>query len=239
MILSLYGSATAIESFRIYPAYGASLQVYIKNDTVLIPHSLPDFLTANSAVPSKGYRSYTGVLGLRPIWAFGAHHNPCIIWNFPFEWNLKQTVDQIKIELRLNNYHVDVKYLVIVTRGEPGFIFKAEAVNKLDDVWGAWNFNLPLTLLPEDTAAMMLEWDGKKLNPFHEGNAFFVIPGTDAVTLRRKRIAFTIKADRERTSGYYTSWHTNLITPDLHGKYRKLNSGDTCSAIWEFRPARD
>ncbi len=221
------------ESFLIYPEYGASIQAYRKCGIELISHSVPK---AKPLAPG-GYRSYSSALGFCPIWAFGSQHNPCILWQGPFKWNIMESADLLKIELSRDMYHVSVKYLITVKKGIAGFTLEVEACNKIDDIYGTFNFNLPLTLTPGDISATTLEWEGKCISPVDVGDTFFVIPATGELVVRRPRISLAIAADKNKTSGFYADWRTVFITPDLRGKYQKLKAGEFYRTAWSFKPS--
>lgn len=223
------------ESFVLYPEYGASLQNYKKGDRQILAHSLPGFIETNTFAPG-GYRSYSGVGGLRPIWSFGSHHNPCILWQGPFEWELDESQsDEWRITLSRDLFHVAVTYTIIVRKGESGFEFIASAVNKIDHAYGMFSFNLPLVFTPEELPEVRFEWEEDGQLDFRDiRNSFTVIPAKRLLTVRKKGWAFTIESDPDKTAGYYTDMSPSYVTPDLRGYYKKLNSGDVYATKWRF-----
>ena len=223
------------ESFLIYPEYGASIQAYQCNGIEIIPHSMPKFMSSKPPAPG-GYRSYKKVLGFRPIWAFGSHHLPCIVWQGPFQWNIEQTSDLLKIELSREMYHVTVKYNVIVKKDSAGFGIELEACNKIEDAYGAFNFSLPLSLNNDDSALMTLESENTKINPVKSGDTFFVIPPTGELLIRKPDISLAITVDKNKTAGFYTEWRVSFISPDLRSKYQKLKKGQSYNTAWHFKP---
>jgi hypothetical protein len=226
--------ANGEESFVIYPKYGATLQNYRLGDETIIPHSLPEFIEKNTFEPG-GYRSYSGAGGFRPIWAFGSHHNPCVVWQGPFEWNVDSNDREIRVELARKMPHVDLNYTIVVEKGKRGFTFTARAVNKIDGAYGTFSFNLPLALTSADFADLNFEWENGGALPFRDiRDTFVVIPAKRCLTVSKPGVVFAIESDPELTAGYYTDMSLTCVTPDLRGYYQKLGAGDACSATWRF-----
>ena len=226
------------ETFVVYPKYGASLQDWQIDGVPVIAHSLPSFREACEYLPG-GYRSYKGVGGFRPIWALGTQHNPCILWQGPFEFAvLEKTYSVVELELCRDMAHVTVRYRVRVVRGEPGFRYSAEASNKMANCFGAFNFNLALAVRPEDVDATGFEWEengvSRDLTLNDQFDSFFVIPAAAGIHVRTRRWEVVIESDPDTTAGYYTDWSTRFLTPDLHGQYRALAPGDRYATTWRF-----
>lgn len=231
------------ETLAVYPRYGGTLQDWRRGPITLIPHALPAFLQRPTFEPG-GYRSYTGAGGFRPIWALGTHHNPCILWQGAFDWRVAVDTGDLKvIELSRLLPHVDVCYRVAVRRGTPGFVFDAEATNRLEDAYGAFNFNLPLDMRPQDLDHTDFEWkDAERLQrlTLHEqGESFFRLPPTSELSICRVDHRVRIGSDPERSTGFYVDWGSGFLTPDLRGVYRKLGVGERVTAHWTFRASTE
>jgi hypothetical protein len=220
------------ECFLIYPKYGGTLQSFFKADTEIIPHSLPGFIEKNNFLPG-GYRSYSGVGGFRPIWAFGSHHNPCILWQGSFEWDIKETKDCIEIFLSREMTHVDVRYKITVNKGQSGFIFEAKATNKIEDAYGTFSFNLPLSVKPERLDEVEIEGESKYLKLADQRDSFLVIPPSDKLTVKINGLTLSIDSNKTKNAGFYTDWSSRFITPDLRGIYQKLKAGEEYVTSWK------
>ena len=223
------------ESFVVYPKYGGSLQNYRKGNISLIPHSLPGFIDTCNFEPG-GYRSYSGVGGFRPIWSFGSHHNPCILWQSAFDWSIDESCnDTVVIKLTKEMYHVAVEYTIIVRKDESGFIFTANAVNKIDNAYGMFSFNLPLSFSIADIATSAFNWEcGGKMLLRNVRDTFVVIPAKHFLNISKSDIELKIESNPKLTAGFYTDISPCYITPDLRGYYQKLSHGDLYSTVWKF-----
>ena len=218
------------ESFVIYPDFGATLQGLEKGGFVVIPHELPAFVGRDGHLPG-GYRSYTGAGGFRPIWAFGSHHNPCVLWQGPFAYKVEEAAGVIVVRLSRSMPHVEVVYTVTVRQDVSGFGFAAEAVNQVEGAYGSFNFNLPLC---PPTRATTFRWPGGSLRLGDVRDSFFVLPPSDKLVVDLGRAALAIESDPAQTAGFYTDWAPSFITPDLRGVYRKLREGEHYKASWRF-----
>lgn len=228
------------ESFEVYPKFGASLQNWCSGDNVIIPGSMEGFLKRD-ALPC-GYRSYAAAGGLRSIWGFGTHSNPCILWQHPWRWSVvEQTSDRVAVELSAEFVHVTVRVRIAIERGRTGFIYESHGSNKLEHAYGVFNFNLPLFFHLGDLDEMKLGWqeNGRPrtttLSSKAEGG--FWIPARGPLTVENQTWSLTIDADAESTAGYFVDWGAGFITPDLHGVYRPLRRGDEIATRWCFKLA--
>lgn len=227
------------EAFSLYPKYGGTLQGWSFQDVTLVPHKFPISLRKNAPLPG-GFKSYIGVGGFRPVWAFGTHQVPCILWQFPFAWTVeKNTDEEIVVSLRRAFPQVDISYQIYVRRGIPGFVYGVEAVNKWEDAFGAINFNLPLAITSwEETS---LKWlDGEKVHQktFAEFSASgFWLPCGNQLELKSGNWKLGIRAREGEYAGCYVDWDCAWgMTPDLRGVYRKLARQESLRAQWEFSP---
>jgi hypothetical protein len=221
------------ESFYIYPEYGASLQGLMKGDIEIIPHSLPAFVGRNDFQPG-GYRSYSGVGGFRPIWAFGSHHNPCILWQGPFEWDIMEDGNSIAILLSRKMYHVDVEYKIVVSKGKSGFRVEAAAVNKIDGACGTFSFNLPLAIGPDELTEVEISSESRKIKMKDVRDSFFVFPACAKLVVKKRNLIFAVESEIAKCAGFYTDWSASYLTPDYRGSYKKLDKGEVYKVIWNF-----
>lgn len=226
------------ETFVIYPRFGATLQDWRVGGATIIPHALPEFLRGGASPPG-GYGSYTSAGGFRPIWALGVHTNPCILWQGPFEWKVAvESEDLIVVELSRRMRHVDVRYIVTARKGAPGFTFQAEAVNKLDDAYGAFNFNLILATQPQDFDETAFAWmengQERRLRLPDIGDSFFRLPAAKEMTVVKPGYSACIGCDPAKTAGFYVDWAQTYLTPDLRGFYRPMRVGEREVVEWRF-----
>ena len=227
------------ESFEVYPRFGGVLQNWCSGKEIIIPESLEARLKAGNMFEKGGYRSYSSIGGLRPIWALGTHHNPCILWNFPFAWKIIADSPEVKtIELTRSLYHVDVTYRISIKKGTTGFSYSLKAVNKLDFTYGAFSFNLPLSFNVSEINSTSLLWnDDKQLHklPFSEVKAsFFVVPSRRSVQVKKQNYLLSIDCGEVGGSGFYVDWSSTFMTPDLHGIYKPLKKGAVTETQWTF-----
>jgi len=219
------------ETFVIYPRYGATLQDWHRDGQRLIAHTLPGFLALNRFAPG-GYRSFTRALGFRPIWALGTHHNPCILWQHPYQWRRLERPGraEIAVELTLSLAHCEIRYEVGIEDGKPGFAFTAHATPRQAGLYGAWSFNLPLAL--EDPERTRIRWDGmeKAVNDLEPG----WLPGVQTMGLVTPGWKLEILQETGEAAGYFVDRGKSAITPDLHGAYRIREAGEPVTARWRF-----
>lgn len=223
------------ESFVICPEFGGTLQDYRLNGREIIPDSVTPFIGRSEFMPG-GYRSYSAAGGLRPIWALGAHHNPCILWQYPFQFEMteERNNDCFKIKLTRSLYHVDVNYLISVQKGRSGFIFEAEAVNKLDNAIAMFGFNLPISYVPDSMENVSLLWEVGQMRLSDARDGFLVLPARKFLKVVRSDCALKISVESEKTAGFYMDMHRGFITPDLRGEYTHLKRGEKHNVKWEF-----
>jgi hypothetical protein len=227
------------ETFVIYPRFGGTLQDWRVGGTTIIPHALPEFLRGNIPPPG-GYGSYTlAGVGFRPIWALGLNSNPCILWQGPFEWKVAaESEDMIAVELSRMMLHVDVRYTVTARKGTSGFTFRAEAVNKLEGAYGAFNFNLLLTTQPQDFEETAFAWteDGRERRlPLPDFcDSFFRLPAVREMTVVKPGYSVCIGCDPAKTAGFYVDWSDAYLTPDVRGLYRIMRVGQREIVEWRF-----
>ena len=231
------------ETFVIYPKYGGSLQDWRLDESPIIPHLLPGFLEKHDFLPG-GYGSYTRVGGFRPIWALGTHHNPCIIWQYPFLWAVHEdTPEKIVIELKREFYHVVISYRISIEKGKSGFSYEARAKNKLNMVYGAFNFHVWLVSSSSDILQTSFVWQEhgqkKQLTIGEQHDSFFRIPANDSITVNKMDWSMKIVSEPDKTAGYFIDWSTTFLTPDIHGIYRKLSAGDEVKTRWVFSVNRN
>jgi hypothetical protein len=225
------------ESFVVYPKFGASLQDWQCDGKTIILDSMESFLKRNM-LPG-GYRSYAAVGGFRPIWALGTHSNPCILWQYPWNWRIsEQTRDNVAVELKLELPHGDFSIVITVERGKPGFAYEARCVNKLEHTYGAFNFNLPIPFSLDDLMNMKLVWndDGKthEMTVAGQAESAFWIPAGGPLEIRQTDRILHIDAAPEKTAGYFVDWNAGFVTPDLHGVYRPLKIGEETVTRWHL-----
>ncbi|MEI6166917.1 MAG: family 20 glycosylhydrolase [bacterium] len=225
------------ESFEVYPKFGASLQDWQRAGEVIIAETMGSFVTRG--MQPGGYRSYSASGGLRLIWAMGVHSNPCILWQYPWEWTmLEQTPDVVCVELKLDLPHGVFAIRISIARGKTGFVYEASCINKLEHAYGAFNFNFPCSYTLQDLGEMELEWEKDGVHcevtvAERAENAFW-IPAQGSLSLRKPGWVLRIDADPAQTAGYFIDWGANFITPDLHGVYRPLKVADRCDVRWTF-----
>jgi len=229
----------ARESFVVYPRYGASLQDWQHAGTTIIPATLEKFLQRDAR--PGGYRSYAAAGGFRPIWAMGTHSNPCILWQHPWTWRIvTQTPAQVAVELKLELPHGIFTVGIAIERGQPGFMYEARCVNRLEHAFGAFNFNLPLAFGLDDLTNLKLVWSDhgqpREATVAGQGESAFWIPARGPLTMRRPGGSLHIDAAAAQTAGYFVDWNVGCITPDLHGIYRPLEVGEETVTSWRFRP---
>jgi len=226
------------ETFVVYPRYGATLQDWRTGAHTIIPHALPHFLRGPVPLPG-GYRSHSGCGGLRPSWCLGTNHNPCILWQVPWQWRIV-TADEEAIVLALERSfsHVDLSYEVSVRRGVPGFRYDVTAVNRLPSVWAAFAWNLPLDFSPADyddltlTVGRGAEREVVRLSERRESG--FFLEATDLCEVRTRDWRFSASLDPAHTAGVFVDWAATFLTPDLRGRYRRLTAGEQVRAGWRF-----
>lgn len=224
------------ERFILYPRFGASLQDWRRGDAVLIRDGMEAFLR-RGMLPG-GYRSYTAAGGFRPIWALGAHSNPCILWQHPWQWAIQeQTAERVRVALHLRLPQGAFSLCVGIARNQPGFSYEARCINALEGAFGAFNFNFPLAFGLNDLTDMSFSWEEgveRRLSVAEAGESALWIPARGALTIHHPRYALRIEAAPERTAGYFVDWGAGFITPDLRGVYQPLTVGQETTARWQL-----
>lgn len=231
------------EQFDMWPAYGASLEGWSVAGRPVIPASIA--ARRDRLLPPGGYRSYTSVCGLRPIWALGAHSNPSILWQYPYEARLVESgPDCVVAEFTRAFPHVDIRIRVTIEQGTPGFRYEVRGINRLDHARAAFNFNLPLTLRRADVEGMAMRWRAADGSP-HETTiaqecvSAFSLPARGPLTLAGTAWTLDIEADPAASALYFVDWGPGFITPDIHGVYRPRALNEEVNTTWRFtcRPA--
>ncbi len=233
------------ESLELFPKYGGVLQNWRCGDETIIPESVDARLRRGKIFEKGGYRSYSALGGLRPIWALGTHHNPCILWQYPYDWKIVKDGAEMKaVELSREFYHVGITLRISIRKGQSGFSYFIRAVNKLEFTYGAFNFNLPISFCDKEIPTTSLEWvEGGKLHvlPFKDvRRSFFVVNSGRALRVRKEKYLLDIDCGEAGAAGFYVDWSGTYITPDLHGIYKPLKRGDVRETTWTFslvRPA--
>ena len=232
------------EVFAVYTRYGGVLQDWRIGETVIIPHTVPGFLSSSrgKAAPG-GYRSH-GAAGLLPIWALGTHSNPCILWQYPYSWRLVESnADRVIVEYGREFPHVDYRCRIGMHRGTPGFWCEPRAVNRLaGPVAAGFSFNLALALDPEDAAVLEFAWeaDRRHRSTIREtARSLVPIQARERLEMRSTRWIVTIRSDPAETAGYWADWAPGcFVTPDLHGAYHERQPGEETVVRWEFQARR-
>ncbi len=226
------------ERFIVYPRYGATLQNWTFGSATIIPHMLPAFLERPRQEPG-GYRGWNAVGGMRPIWALGTHHNPCILWQYPWQWDVStHTADRIVLAFRKSLSHVDVTYEIAVDRDRPGIRLSLTAVNKLPNAYGAFSFNLPLALDPHQLHDTRFAWDDHTESLLTPAREAFWLPARENLQLSTPYWTLRIAADKEETAGFFVDWGCTMVTPDLHGLYKPRHIGEATTVTWHLTPSR-
>jgi len=222
------------ETFEVLPAFGASLQSWLVGGWEIIPAG-----NLTQTLPPGGYRSFAAVGGFRPIWALGAHSNPCILWQYPYDWRIiEQTGERIVVELFRDFPHVGIRLRISITRGEPGFTYEARATNRLEHAWGAFNFNLPLAITSADVTGLKFQWEDagreRETSLTEECQTAFAVPARGPLTVAGTAWTLHIEAAPEQTALYFVDWSPAFITPDLRGVYRPRAVNEETVTRWRF-----
>lgn len=230
------------ETFVIYPKFGAVIQDWRVDDVEIIPHGLPDFIRNNPHALPGGFRSYD-TFGFRPIWALGEHHNPCIIWQYPWRHQIVESSGKrIVIEVSLSLEHVDVTGRITVEKGKPGFRYDVSAENKLSGAFCGFNWHLLLSIAPEDLPHTILAWEKagqrKSVTIGKQNDDAFWIDARNKLTVTTRPWKLKIETDRSQTAGFFLDWGSGFFTPDLRGVYRQMKPGGKLSTTWTFRPEK-
>ena len=221
-----------VESFNIYPDYGAALEGWTWNGHTLIENRLQR-LNPEALIPG-GYRSYNSAGGLRLIYSTGLHANPCIIWQHPWEWQIVANDDnEIRFECTLALRHVVTTITISVKRGESGLTYQACARNRGDVIHSALSFNLPLLLSEDDVETLRLGNGGTFTIPQKRRPAFWISERKN-VTVLSQHWTMQVESSEEKTSGYFVDWGAGWVTPDLHGVFETLEPGQKIESCWKF-----
>ncbi|HMP77274.1 MAG TPA: family 20 glycosylhydrolase [Kiritimatiellia bacterium] len=226
------------EQFDVWPAYGASLQGWSVAGREVIADRRRALRRA--LLPPGGYRSYSALGGLRPIWALGTHSNPSILWQYPYAARIVEAgSDSVVAEFTRDFFHVAIRIRVSIERGAPGFRYEVRGINRLARARAAFNFNLPLTLRRADVEGMALRWraeDGapRETTIARERVSAFTVPARGPLTVAGTAWTLDIEADPAETALYFVDWGPGFITPDVHGVYRPRDVNEEVNATWRF-----
>ncbi len=226
------------ERLRLYPRFGPTLQDWAIGEYQIIPHTLPAFLKRGRP-QGGGYRSYSAVGGLRPIWALGTHHNPCILWQYKWDWNvLEETAERIVVELTQSFHHVDMRYRLTMVAGQPGFLIELDGVNKLPHARVGYNWNIVLDFNAGEIPHAIFKWDAegdtRTLRVAEQLDGAFMVPAAGDLTFATSKYELLIQPETASTHGYFVDWGLTCITPDLRSNYRPVAEGETLSTRWRF-----
>lgn len=218
------------ESFKVYPKFGMTLQAWHKDGKWLIFNLIEKNIKAIYPYPG-GYRSYLSAGGLRPVASFGAWHNPCMIWNYPFAYEIEQnTKEAIIIRGRLELYHLQVQCLISVHRGAPGFQYRIVVKNRLDHAaFFRLGFNFMLAMHAEDMASA--EFYGKK---FSDQSDSLIFMASNEIEISCGGRQLTIETD-DAMAGIWMDWGQSFLTPDFRTPYLKLNPDAQMTANWQMK----
>ncbi len=226
------------EQFDVWPTYGASLQGWSVAGHELIADRLR--AQRRPLLPPGGYRSYSSLGGLRPIWALGTHSNPSILWHYPYAARIVESgPDRVVAEFTRDYPHVAIRIRVGMERGTPGFRYEVRGINRLDHARAAFNFNLPLHLRRADVEGMALRWRGEGGAPrettlARERVSAFAVPARGPLTVAGTAWTLEIEADPAETALYFVDWGPGFITPDVHGVYRPRALNEEVTTTWRF-----
>ncbi|OQA84115.1 MAG: Glycosyl hydrolase family 20, catalytic domain [Lentisphaerae bacterium ADurb.Bin242] len=204
------------EQFSIYPDFGWSLQNWHIGDLVIVEDHIKDKL-GTELLPPGGYRSYTKILGFRPAWSVGAGQHPCIVWQYPFVSKvLKETSKQIVVEFQQTLPHVCLQYRLRVSKDRQGFELDLRARNLIENLCGAFTWNLPIQ--PHDIKSI------REMLFIH----------SNILTMERGRYRLEFKVPRRDAAGFRIDRGKHFFTPDLQGKFRFLRFGQIVESHWDF-----
>ena len=221
------------ETFVLYPDYGARLQDWRVGGSILIPDGLPDFLRKNPYQQPGSFKSYASA-GLTPMWDIGTHLNPDIIWNYPWEFKMDTSnPDEPAVEMSQKFSHVEICYRISMKRGTHGFRWNARAVNLLPNIHAAFGWNFLLEDMNILETRFITERDGNAVGLIDscEELPVFECP---TLLLKNPKWNLTLKTPSEQSAGFWVDWGIGWMTPDLHGKYRPLEVGETFETQWDF-----
>ena len=223
-----YRFFNADEQFDVWPTYGASLQGWSVAGREVIADRRPALRRA--LLPPGGYRSYSALGGLRPIWALQYPYDSRVVERGP---------DRVVAEFTRDFPHVAIRIRVSMERGTPGFRYDVSGINRLDHAVAAFNFNLPLSLRRADVEGLALRWraeDGapRETTIARERVSAFAVPARGPLTVSGSAWALEIEADPAETALYFVDWGPGFITPDVHGVYRPRALNEEVTTTWRF-----
>ncbi|MBR2439588.1 MAG: family 20 glycosylhydrolase [Lentisphaeria bacterium] len=216
------------ETFVLYPDYGARLQDWRFGEHKLIANGLPAFLKKNPHQKHGSFRSFNSP-GFMPMWDFGTHLNPNIIWQYAWDFKIDTSVaDEISVEMFRKFPQAEIKYNVSIKKGVHGFRWDLKAVNLLPDVTASFGWNFCLST----DRTFTMKFQGKKLLDFR--NDLPILNKCSALQVEDENFVLNVETPEEYAEGFWIDWGPGWITPDFHGKYRTLSVGETYETSWNL-----
>ena len=220
------------ETFVLYPDYGARLQDWRFGKNVLIANGLPAFLKKNPYQKPGSFRSYNSP-GFMPMWDFGTHLNPNIIWQYPWDFQIDTTVqDEFSATVFRKFSHVELRYKITVKKGIHGFRYDLEAINLMPDITASFGWNFCLST--DQTFALEFSSGSERKRLLDFQNDLPVFQGNPALQVTHPAWVLNIETTPEDSEGFWIDWGYGWITPDYHGKYRSLKVGESYKTSWNF-----
>ena len=220
------------ETFVLYPDYGARLQDWRFGENVLIANGLPVFLKKNPYQQPGSFRSYNSP-GFMPMWDFGTHLNPNIIWQYPWDFQIGTSdPEEMTVTVFRKFPHVELRYKITVKKGVHGFKYDLEAVNLMPDVTASFGWNFCLSTDQTFALEFASGSERKKLLDFK--NDLPVFKNGSTLQITHPDWILDIETAPDDSEGFWLDWGYGWITPDYHGKYRSLKVGESYQTSWNF-----
>lgn len=221
------------ETFVLYPDYGARLQDWRIGKSLLIANGLPAFLQKNPNQKPGSFRSYNSP-GFMPMWDFGTHLNPNIIWQYPWEFRIDNSEpEKLTVEMSRKFTHAEIRYKITVEKGVHGFCWDLDAVNLLPHVTASfgWNFCISTDKTFEmEFSTLESQWN--KLLDYR--NDLPILNQSSTLLVKNPDWKLSVETSPEHAEGFWIDWGPGWITPDFHGKYRSMEVGETYHTQWKF-----